>query len=184
MKNFVDRIPKTKCAPRSKATKIEVPSKAKTSTHLQMYIDLGQKSFGSTLKCPTCEMLYVIGDPKDEKQHASFCASIKRGISFNPPKSLKKLAEFGEFGTASVSGGGAYDFIINLPLTKLTSTAALAPLLTQITSDLGGSVEFMCEGGGASKCYLYLTSRVCVVGCVIVEWVRGLLSYLPDHMHQ
>ena len=42
----------------------------------QMFLDLGQKSFGASKHCAVCGMFYVIGDYEDEKRHQSFCAKV------------------------------------------------------------------------------------------------------------
>merc|ERR1711884_736250 len=45
---------------------------AQDSTRLrQAYLDLGQSNFGPC-KCPTCGLLYTIGEPTDEKVHRDY----------------------------------------------------------------------------------------------------------------
>lgn len=48
----------------------------KTLKSSQMYLDLGQKSFGSHTTCKKCSMFYLIGDIDDEKRHSSHCFKV------------------------------------------------------------------------------------------------------------
>jgi hypothetical protein len=43
----------------------------------QMFIDLGQKSFGKYGTCKICSFLYLIGDLDDEKKHQKHCYEVK-----------------------------------------------------------------------------------------------------------
>lgn len=42
----------------------------------QAYLDLGQKSLGTTKKCVLCSMLYVIDDEDDVRSHTEFCKKV------------------------------------------------------------------------------------------------------------
>jgi zinc-finger of acetyl-transferase ESCO len=47
----------------------------------QMYLDLGQRSFG-TAECKLCGMLFVHGLKEDTETHAKVCEEYKSGIAF------------------------------------------------------------------------------------------------------
>ncbi|XXQ32075.1 N-acetyltransferase ESCO zinc-finger domain-containing protein [Plasmodiophora brassicae] len=53
---------------------------------VQMRLDVGQASIGST-RCPDCDMMYMKGEPQDDKQHAVYHASIVEGVAFTQQKS-------------------------------------------------------------------------------------------------
>lgn len=42
----------------------------------QAYLDLGQKSLGTTKKCVLCSMFYVIDDEDDVRSHTEFCRKV------------------------------------------------------------------------------------------------------------
>ena len=44
----------------------------------QMFLDLGQKTFGATMQCPQCNMFFIKGDLEDEKRHKAFCTQFNR----------------------------------------------------------------------------------------------------------
>lgn len=68
------------------------PSKAHPST--QSYIDVGQRSFGKHVTCPTCGLLYTAGEEEDEKEHQMFCRQMKRGVTFSKWKTERALKFF------------------------------------------------------------------------------------------
>jgi len=59
----------------------------------QMYLDLGQKSFGKSKECMTCGMLYVVGDEDDEQRHRQNCTKIRDGPVLPSMKGLKTVVE-------------------------------------------------------------------------------------------
>ncbi len=48
-----------------------VPIAAAPAKLRQVYLDLGQSTFGHT-KCPVCGLLYTVGEPSDERTHKQF----------------------------------------------------------------------------------------------------------------
>lgn len=73
MNKFVVRLPsgsqpkKDICV--SKAT-------SQKSQGKQMYLDVGQKSLGTTKKCAFCSMFFIIDDEDDARSHADFCKKV------------------------------------------------------------------------------------------------------------
>uniref|UniRef100_M4BJJ1 N-acetyltransferase domain-containing protein n=1 Tax=Hyaloperonospora arabidopsidis (strain Emoy2) TaxID=559515 RepID=M4BJJ1_HYAAE len=61
---------------------------------MQSYIDVGQRSFGKHVVCPTCELLYIVGEEEDEKEHQKFCKRSKRGVTFSKWKTERVLKSF------------------------------------------------------------------------------------------
>ena len=43
----------------------------------QSYIDVGQRSFGTHVVCPTCKLLYTVGEEEDEKEHPVYTTRTK-----------------------------------------------------------------------------------------------------------
>lgn len=43
---------------------------------VQMYLDLGQRSFGRASNCPDCGMLFVQDDLEDRRRHAAHCREV------------------------------------------------------------------------------------------------------------
>ncbi|KAL4139545.1 hypothetical protein PRIC2_003040 [Phytophthora ramorum] len=99
-------------APHSRATKLSItpepkttisaknhdktrsPSKVQLTT--QSYIDLGQRSFGKHATCPSCGLLYTVGEEEDEKEHQKFCRQKKRGVLFSKWKTERVLKSFSD----------------------------------------------------------------------------------------
>ena len=44
----------------------------------QMFLDLGQKTFGATEQCLMCNMFFIKGDLEDEKRHKAFCTQFNK----------------------------------------------------------------------------------------------------------
>jgi hypothetical protein len=44
---------------------------------VQLYLDFGQKSFGETVCCPECEMVYVKSDLEDSQRHQNYCKQVE-----------------------------------------------------------------------------------------------------------
>jgi hypothetical protein len=53
----------------------------------QLYLDCGQRDFGSRSVCATCGMLYVHGLVEDAIQHARICQDYIQGVPFAIPTS-------------------------------------------------------------------------------------------------
>ena len=58
-----------------------------------MFLDLGQKTFGKSIECPICGMLYVLGDHDDEQRHKQNCSKMRDGPILPSLKGLKVVAE-------------------------------------------------------------------------------------------
>ena len=74
MQKFLIRLPKA-LNQSNKKQKVETKPKSGVSG-TQMYIDLGQKSFGATHRCKICEMMFVVNDVEDERRHTRFCQNV------------------------------------------------------------------------------------------------------------
>lgn len=67
---------------------LNLSTSMKPERHTQMYIDVGQKSFGKSIQCDACKFFYVIGELDDEKEHRKFCTSARKAVSFTTLKNL------------------------------------------------------------------------------------------------
>ncbi|CAI5741000.1 unnamed protein product [Hyaloperonospora brassicae] len=68
----------------------------------QSYIDVGQRSFGNHVVCPTCKLLYTVGEEEDEKEHEKFCRRSQHGVAFSKWKTERVLKSFPETGARIV----------------------------------------------------------------------------------
>lgn len=70
--------------------------KKKKQTKLQqLYLDLGQSSFGKQTVCQICGMLYVHGVAEDAKEHEKICRDYRDGVSFHMKlSSCRVVAEY------------------------------------------------------------------------------------------
>ncbi len=59
-------------------TSNKVSRKTISSNGVQMYLDFGQKSFGKSIQCAKCGLLYVVSDKEDDKEHSKFCRQVSR----------------------------------------------------------------------------------------------------------
>ena len=125
--------------------------------NLQMYIDLGQKSFSATKLCPVCNMFYVLDDTIDVKKHDNYCKSFEKGPALN---SLR--------GYRQVDCGENYQ-ILELTLLHEIGSDSITDLFQSIERDLGCSSELLQFKQNDSKTmYLYVT-KLRIIGCIIAE---------------
>lgn len=126
----------------------------------QMYIDLGQKSFGKSSVCPKCDLIYIVGDLEDEKQHKKHCY-------------LKNSAPF--FGTcdkyttiATLDDDGR---ILSPPLKALQTDKCLQNLAHQMHNEFGYSLDSLFSSAhdhDVFSVYVRLSDG-CAVGCLVHE---------------
>ena len=64
------------------------------SRSVQMFIDLGQKSFGKSITCKECGCFYLLGDLEDEKMHKAFCKKKKEGLKLTNLKGYRIIETF------------------------------------------------------------------------------------------
>lgn len=74
MNKYVLRLPSGNKAGRAQKNVACVNRSGKTT---QMYLDLGQKDFGSTQTCKLCNMLFVNDDELDFKSHEKYCKKVQ-----------------------------------------------------------------------------------------------------------
>ena len=76
MDKFIILLPKGRKRSIEDKSKLVKPCEKKLKS-TQMFLDLGQKSFGSTKSCKICSMIYLIGDFDDELRHKLFCTKVR-----------------------------------------------------------------------------------------------------------
>ena len=152
----------------------------------QMYLDLGQKSFGANKHCGLCGMLYVVGDVDDEKRHASFCSKAKAGPSLTSIKGLTELARFDDDGRDAVvvevkskhkrtqHQQDAIDALMQAVQAELGSEAGFCSSITSPGSGPDGSSSSSSRGvgggGGGETLLMYVRDRV-VLACAVIQAV-------------
>lgn len=52
---------------------------------MQMYLDLGQKTFNQSIECKKCNLLYISDDPEDQARHQQYCKEVKLQHTFGWP---------------------------------------------------------------------------------------------------
>lgn len=128
------------------------PDKGKKT--VQMYLDYGQRSFGVSKICSSCRMLYVVGDPIDEKRHTSYCNKIKIGPTLNSISGHRILHSFDEI-----------YHIISINNELKSSKDNIRNILSHILDELGSSLNCTDKN---ETIYLYTKEKI-VLGCLITE---------------
>lgn len=134
----------------------KVPKKEKS---VQMFIDLGQKSFGKSKECPSCGMLYVISDFNDLKKHSQFCKTTNCP-SLPSLKGHKILSSFNY----------DQDNIIEVNLHQSLHNSAIKEVLRVVENELGNCTDLYKEPSTSIKVYLFLRGKL-VVACLVTEEV-------------
>ncbi|KAG6611727.1 putative N-acetyltransferase [Phytophthora cinnamomi] len=147
--------PDPKAAASSKAhDALLSPSKARPST--QSYIDVGQRSFGKQVTCPTCGLLYTAGEEEDEKDHQQFCKQMKRGITFSKWKTERVLRSFPDTGARILEIRG-------------DDPASHVKKLLEIKTVLDDALGFVEEEAFLRRSHFVYIQNHKVVGCVNTE---------------
>ena len=140
----------------------ESPTLAKPARQSQMYIDLGQKSFGASKQCGLCGMLYVVGDVDDEKRHSAYCSKAKAGPTI-ATKGLSELARFND----------DKDAIFELKGNKQKRSAhqqeAINSLMGIVQAELGSEAGFVSDSDASIM--LYVRDKV-VLACLVSQPVH------------
>lgn len=82
--------------PKATARVKESVSSSKALPSKQLYIDVGQHSFGKHVSCTKCGLLYTAGEEEDEIDHAKFCKRMQRGVTFSKWKTERVLKRFND----------------------------------------------------------------------------------------
>ncbi|KAE9019437.1 hypothetical protein PR001_g13878 [Phytophthora rubi] len=149
-------------AVRSKPSKPTITPEPKTAalskSHpcTQSYIDVGQRSFGKHVTCPTCGLLYTAGEEEDEKEHDKFCKRMKRGITFSKWKTERILRSFQDTGAR----------ILEIRADDPTSHVKKLLKIKGVLDDALGFVEE--EAFMRRSHFVYIQNHK-VVGCVNTE---------------
>ena len=165
MKSFVTAVPSSR---RTKITKVLYCSKEENTKKIsksteQLFIDFGQKSFGATLHCSSCGMLFVIGDKADEKRHEAYCKSHYAFPTLTSWKGFEKI------------GQGTNDNDCILFQRSISSSISTLPGLRDVFSlmivDLGFSTDFLCKINNKGIMILLYCRLKTIIGCILVEEV-------------
>ena len=123
-------------------------TKAAKSTGIQMFLDVGQKTFGASRSCKSCGMHYIIGDIDDEKRHHTHCQSNTRQAYRLP--SLTGLTIVKEF--------DGDDRVIKVQTAAQMRKIFTDTLINEIKDEMGSSIEFV--SGLCKSSYVIVLYRI------------------------
>jgi len=149
MDKFVVSLPRgSSLLKRKTASGAGAEQAAKRPGPAQMFLDLGQKSFGASRHCSACGMLYVVGDLEDEKRHLAFCTKAKAGPTLPTTKGLPVLATFND----------EHDVIVEVKPGKQKRPQHLQDsinaVLELVQTELGSEAHFVGDEEETSLLYL------------------------------
>ncbi len=189
MDRFVVSLPRGSCQKRKNSVSGLGPASKKPSTATaggtdrsiigisiakpqQMFLDLGQKTFGATKQCPQCTMFFLKGDLEDEKRHKAFCSQ------FNKNPIIQGLIEDKFVVETIYDDCGGTDSCVNckvlllkgpdLRRTKIKEES-LRRVLDVVQGELGSTLDLM--SAPEEHVLLYLKERE-VLGVAVTEPVQ------------
>ena len=129
---------------------------------IQSFLDLGQQTFGAHVNCPSCDMLYVIGDVEDEARHKLFCVTSKRALSLSNMKGFH-VVENGSLKNEN-------DCIVELRMREKhkLEQEPLRTIIDAVQQELGSTLTLMANN---SESILLYTRNKKVIGCIVREAV-------------
>eukprot|EP01038_Epipyxis_sp_PR26KG_P012607 gene12607-16902_t len=132
----------------------------------QMFIDLGQKSFGQNIFCKECNFFYCKGDDEDEVKHKKFCLEVKGGVIYNHIHRYTPLHVDEENDYSVILLTKAF---INHNSNKHNhETEVLDRLFKVIEREIGFSNSYI---RAENKIYICISKRR-VIGCLVIEQVK------------
>mmetsp|Transcript_30017 Transcript_30017/g.42852 ORF Transcript_30017/g.42852 Transcript_30017/m.42852 type:complete len:322 (-) Transcript_30017:20-985(-) len=144
----------------------------------QMFIDYGQKSFGKSISCPICGMIFVINDDQDIKSHGAFCKSTQEGNILNITKGFQIIDNF----PSNVSEDKKLEDSILLGQSYSTQYIfVMKDVLILLEKELGLSSDFITIDDLTQSLVtvlLYMRGTK-LIGCIIVE---DVLFYRLYHL--
>ena len=163
MRKFITAVPsRTKKINVINHRKEDHSTKNNFKSSEQLFIDFGQKSFGATLNCSSCGMLFVIGDKVDETKHEAYCKSLC---------TLPSLSSFKGFENIGKGSNEKDCILLQRSITISISTVqGLRDIFTIMIADLGLSSDFLCRIKKDIVILLYCRLKA-IIGCILVEEV-------------
>lgn len=128
----------------------------------QYCLDFGQKNI-DPIRCPTCGMLYVVGEESDEKQHAKFHADFDLGVKWSVK--LERSRKFYDDGSR----------IVAIILDEQKSTLELINKLLKMSEgdmSTGNNIYKLLTGENNPQFYVYITPSNHIVGYICVERIK------------
>ncbi len=154
----------------SKTTK---PNKRKQSN--QLFLDLGQKSFGKQTICDTCGMLRVHGLDEDDAQHAKICEDYKQGVVCLGWKNERMVAALGQDDRIlEVRSDDAQLHVAKVMEVKEIVDKELGFASTHTGKSLSNSHNL-----DNMACYIYISKKR-VVGLLLVKRIQRGYEFLPS----
>jgi N-acetyltransferase len=127
----------------------------------QYVLDFGQKNI-DPIRCPTCGMLYVVGEESDEKQHAKYHSEFDEGVKWSAR--LERVKKYFDDGSR---------IIAILPNDPKTVIDAVNKLLKMSDGDMSTGCDVLKILNRPNTLFLiYVTSTNHIVGYVCVEKIN------------
>ena len=146
---------KRPAAPADTTPITEAPAARSRPLYEQMYIDVGQRTFGRQLHCAECQMMYTEGVAEDEEAHRRHHQRVLRGLVVRP-SAAERAVEARPDG-ARVLAIHASD--------GADRRRHVADALLLMEPELGGTPLPAADW----RAFLYLSARGRVVGCAVAE---------------
>lgn len=143
----------------------KVSKKGKAPKLTQMYLDLGQKSFGATKQCSICDMFYVIGDVDDEKRHKSFCGKSQQDHLFQSDLNDSRIVK-----TYDDEFDGVEAHVIHIRCTEQIKLKKewIQNLLQFVQVQLGSTLDLLTDNKSGESLMLFVKEKR-VLGLIVVE---------------
>ena len=144
----------------------EASTKAKRAE--QLYLDLGQRSFGKQQQCKICGMLYTEGEPEDEETHQRFHHKVVQGLSMHPSGAERMVRALPEGGRV----------VLVLPCDPPDRLRRLREVTRLMAADLGSEPDLPPDG----RAFLLVGGHVLryrLLGCAIAEPLQSAYCAVP-----
>ena len=139
------------------------------SRSVQMFIDLGQKSFGKSITCKECGCFYLLGDLEDETMHKAFCKKKKEGLKLTNLKGYNIIETFEDDNMIIEINSNSNKYL----------SKDIKEAIDFVKQELGSSTSNYSSSGNGSredvKCYLYLKG-LGIQGLVISQSLVNMKS--------
>ncbi|KAF4315498.1 hypothetical protein G195_010887 [Phytophthora kernoviae 00238/432] len=134
------------------------------------YIDVGQRSFGKHVTCPTCGLLYTVGEEEDEREHEKFCRQKQRGVAFSKWKNERVLKTFSDTGARIIEIRG-------------DDPSAHVKKLMEVKAVLDDALGFVAEQTFLQRSIFVYIQEHQVVGCVTMERITEAFTLDKSASH-
>jgi N-acetyltransferase len=151
------------------------PTMSKRKQSNQLFLDLGQKSFGKQTVCHTCGMLRVHGLDEDDAQHAKICEDYKQGVVCMGWKNERMITTLGrDDRVLEVRSDDAQLHVAKVLEVKEIVDKELGFASTHHNKESSSSSRYLDN----MTCYMYISKKR-VVGLLLVKRIQRGYEFLP-----